>query len=962
MLQTPKASLLRYAVAVTAVMIALLLTLLLWRLIEGTPFPLFFAAVIFSAWYSGLGPALLATVLSTVVTAYFFLLPSDSLQFSWENIMRLGLFLTVSLLISSLATTRKQTEDVSPSTDELFQLLVESIRDYAIFMLDTKGRVVSWNKGAERILGYQEAEIVGQPVSRFFTPEDIQQGVPEEELRKAESEGQAEDERWQVRRDGTRFWASGVMTVLRDGALRGFVKVLRDETKRKQAEEQIRFQANALYQVNDAVIALDQEQRITYWNAAAERLYNTKADAVLGRRLEEVYQYGWLKAGDEQAAYASLATTGAWHGKNIHVKPNGEEIYVECSVSTLKDEKGTAVGLLAVIRDITKRKQMEKELSETQECTQFFLEQIPATFWATDTDLRVTFLAGGALKNVHRRYHEMVGFTLYEILQTNDPEYLPIANHHRALQGEYVTYEMTWMGRDFVVHVKPFRAPDEKIKGTISVALDITENKQVEEKLHETNESLQAIIQYSPLAIMAFCPTGNIWLWNPAAERMFGWSAQEVLGGPNPTVPEDKQEEFESLRQRVLGGEAFVGEEAIRKKKDGSIIYVSLSTAPLRDAAGNVKGTMTVLADITGRKQTEERLKRSEMQLAEAQRLAHVGSWDWDLATNTVTWSDELYRIYGLNEQVFNPSLEAFLECVHPDDREFVKGIIEKALQERHSFSFYHRITLPDGAERLIYSRGTVVADEIGNLIRMYGTAQDITERRQAEDELRRSHKQLRALSARLQCAREEERARIAREVHDELGQALTGLKMDLAWLNKRLPEANNEVAHQKIASMTKLIDETIKSVRKIATELRPGILDDLGLTAAIEWQAQEFQQRTGIECEIISLPEVTLNPERSTAVFRIFQEILTNVMRHANATRVTISMRASDDDLILEVSDSGRGITEKEISDTKSLGLLGMRERALLLGGELTISGTEGAGSVVTLRIPNRRHSDVEH
>lgn len=238
--------------------------------------------------------------------------------------------------------------------------------------------------------------------------------------------------------------------------------------------------------------------------------------------------------------------------------------------------------------------------------------------------------------------------------------------------------------------------------------------------------------------------------------------------------------------------------------------------------------------------------------------------------------------------------------------------------------------------------------------------ASDISERKRAEDQLKTSREQLRALSAHLQSVREEERTRIAREIHDELGQELTGLKIDLSWLAKRLSEQNCDstlsALLDKIKAMSESIDTTIQSVRRISTELRPGVLDAGGLTAAIEWQAQEFQNRTGITCEyILRSGNIILNQDRSTAMFRIFQEILTNVARHAKATEVNVSMKESADNLILEVRDNGRGITESEVSGNKSLGLLGMRERALLLGGEINISGMGGSGTVVTVRIPLR-------
>ena len=240
-----------------------------------------------------------------------------------------------------------------------------------------------------------------------------------------------------------------------------------------------------------------------------------------------------------------------------------------------------------------------------------------------------------------------------------------------------------------------------------------------------------------------------------------------------------------------------------------------------------------------------------------------------------------------------------------------------------------------------------------GRQIAAYSIYSDITRRKRAEEELQRSFKQLRELAARLQSVREEERARVAREIHDELGQALTAIKIDLASLMRAL-RTDQEEESEKAESILKLVDQTILCVRRIATELRPGILDDLGLVAAVEWAAEEFEARTGTKCRL-DLPQddIVIDQERTTAIFRIFQETLTNVTRHAEATEVDVRLGREDGHIVLEVRDNGRGIGQEQLSTGRSLGILGMRERALLLGGELIISGTPGKGTIVRLRIP---------
>jgi PAS domain S-box-containing protein len=229
----------------------------------------------------------------------------------------------------------------------------------------------------------------------------------------------------------------------------------------------------------------------------------------------------------------------------------------------------------------------------------------------------------------------------------------------------------------------------------------------------------------------------------------------------------------------------------------------------------------------------------------------------------------------------------------------------------------------------------------------------DITERKRAELALRDSLAQLRSLSARLESAREQERTRIAREIHDELGHALTALKMDVAWLAGRLAGGGAPLA-ERAAAMSALIDRTIATVRALATALRPSILDELGLAAAIEWEAAEFGRRTGIAVRV-SAPAAPprLDAERATAVFRIFQEALTNVARHAEARHVRVALKELRTRIVLEVADDGRGLLPAEAAGPRSLGILGMSERARAVGGRTTLTGRPGRGTRLRLSLP---------
>lgn len=263
-----------------------------------------------------------------------------------------------------------------------------------------------------------------------------------------------------------------------------------------------------------------------------------------------------------------------------------------------------------------------------------------------------------------------------------------------------------------------------------------------------------------------------------------------------------------------------------------------------------------------------------------------------------------------------------------------------------------------DGRYIWVETEGSLIYKD-GKPFAVQGIARDITAKKMAEEALRKSEEQLRNLATHIQSVREEERTAVAREIHDELGQALTAIKMDLSWLDKKMP-AEHSPLFKKTKEMSALIDSTIQTVQRISAELRPGLLDDIGLLAAVEWQAEEFQKRTDISCDLsVSSQDITVDQDRSTAVFRIFQETLTNITRHAHASQVKVSLVKKDNTLELKVKDNGRGIIEEKISDPKSLGLMGIQERVHSLDGKIHIRGIPNKGTTVTVSIPLPERGD---
>jgi PAS domain S-box-containing protein len=506
----------------------------------------------------------------------------------------------------------------------------------------------------------------------------------------------------------------------------------------------------------------------------------------------------------------------------------------------------------------------------------------------------------------------------------------------------------------------PYYVPPEEFLKPNQAALEVERllhniltYEEAQEALQHSEERWRAVFENSAVGIALTDPQGVFTVTNRAYQEMVGYSDEELraLCYLDITYEEDRQ------ANRVLAAELWEGKgqqfrhEKRYRRKDGKLIWVrnTVSLAPGTETAPQFG--MAIVEDITERKQAEEALRRSEAYLAEGQKLSHTGSWAWNLSSGEVFWSQETYRIFGIDPvKPASALLEAFLERIHPEDRpRIAQGLKTAATQKRRHETDY-RIVLAGGLIRYIHEVVYPVTNEAGEVIERYGLAMDVTEHKRTADELQGSRDQLRALAARLQKVREEERTRVAREIHDELGQALTAIKIDLSALCRELPADRK----QRSQSVLQQVDETIQSVRRISTELRPAILDAAGLVAAVEWAAEEFAARTGTKCQL-DLPQedIVIDPEHATALFRIFQETLTNVARHAGATAVDVRLVRENGILILEVRDNGKGIREEQLSASSSLGILGMRERALLLGGELTIVSALGQGTIVRVRIP---------
>jgi PAS domain S-box-containing protein len=523
-------------------------------------------------------------------------------------------------------------------------------------------------------------------------------------------------------------------------------------------------------------------------------------------------------------------------------------------------------------------------------------------------------------------------------------------------------------GEERIIHARGAILTNELGKAVrmYGAAQDVTERKKAENELQLAYQRLSYHVENTPLAVIEWDNDLCIKRWSKRAEEMFGWKASEVLGksGYDPAFlfihKEDRHGVDEIVEQLIKGR---VDRNQIRNRiftKDGKIIYSEWYNSALRDEQGNVITILSLIHNVTEQKIAEEQIRQSEAHLAEAQRVAKMGSWDLDLKTDKISWSEEIYHVFGIDKHTFGETQSSFLHLVNEEDRELVRQANRHTVQTGEPFTIEFHITTPKGERRAIQEHGYGQTDEHGKVVRLVGTAQDITERKKAEESLQRSYEEIRRLNEHLQKIREEERTSIAREIHDELGQYLTVLKMDVGILNKKLPDAE-DIVQRKLQGLSENIDKVVHSVRRIASELRPTILDELGLAAAIAWHLEEFEKHSGIKTHFVEPEEEPDLPEAvKTNLFRIVQESLTNVARHSKATDVKIDLLPSDGHLILTIMDNGIGLAPDVISQKKTMGILGMKERTAIIGGKYDIQSTPGKGTQISVRVPLGTKPDV--
>ena len=739
-------------------------------------------------------------------------------------------------------------------------------------------------------------------------------------------------------------------TILRNGSVI-------DITEAKEAEEKLSTtHKQLLFHVENAplgYIEWDGQLFVKSWSKKAEKIFGWNENEFIEKQkngFSLVYEED-INRLSKVAQQLMEGTVERNHVVHRNYTKDGRVIWCEWFNSVLKDKDGKIITIMSLVQDITERKKAEQELREGETKYRNMVERNLAGIYQTTQD--------GKILTCNGAFASMLGYTPEFLFQRNAGIlYFPDDDRNSFLKrlqknGKIVNKEIMLKHRDgsqvFLIEncslLENEQTGEKLVEG---VVIDITQRKLAEEKLKESEERYHSLVEQASDGILVADYQGNIIELNSALCSMFGYTREEIMMKKTPSFIDPEDLKSKPFRFDLLSRVASVLQERRAIRKDGNIFDIEMNTKLLGEGK-----TLSIIRDISERKKAEEQLREKESNFRSLV----------DTAPDATVIVDEKGIIQFANLQAVKLLGYTKAELTGMA----VEMLMPQSAHHRHKTYRQQYIknphTRPMGSGRdLIAVRkdGVEIPVEISlasfrseeeSLIT--ASLRDITQRKKAEKELEESYHSVRRLTEHLQNIREEERTHIAREIHDELGQQLTVMMMDVASLDKKVGTENIAVK-RKIKELMEMLENTVKTVRKISSELRPSILDDLRLSAAMESHLKEFEKRSGIGTYLAApIKELKLTNQVKNALFRIFQESLTNVARHSGAKKVSVQLEIKNNKIVLMIKDDGAGFDEKKAAAKRTLGVLGMKERAAVIGGEYIISGEPGKGTTILVSVP---------
>ncbi len=896
----------------------------------------------------------------------------DSGQVSLWLILLLGTLLLLLFFVYRRDISTYKIKRTIARKEKNFELAVSNVRDYAIFMIDTNGKVCTWNKGAQNMKGYTADEVIGQPIDIFYTQEDLAKGIPQRNLRLALEKTSLETKGWRLRKDKTAFFADITFIALFDenGDHYGYLKFTRDITEKRKDEERIRFLATIANNIHDPVISTDNNFIITRWNKGAKITFGWKSSEAIGKDIVELLQAEYPVVERQRILYL-LQEEGYWNGEVIYHNSIGQPINVWATVSHLVDEDGRVTGNLILARDITGSKKTEDALNkinneleqrvmektmklyESEKQLRYTMDNMLEGIQILDFGWHYTYLNNSAVLQSKFTREQLINHTLMEMYpgveETTLFKTLWQCMHERV--SRHIDNEFQYPDGTvgfFELSIQP--VPE----GLFILSIDISERKKAEARLRESQENMEAIFENSSEGFLLTDLDGNIKTFNNIAiERMKFVTGKEMAPGTSifEFVEEKDVEFFSSVFASVIAGET-VQFDQLYKLPDGSESWINFSFNPVRKN-DEITGMCVTGRDITQKKLADRQQKEmTERMSAIINTLpANIALLDEkgvivDVNNAWRNFADENDYIgpqYCIGDNYIDVAKKA-KGAEKSDGFNVARGlalIIKKEIKEFiyeypcHSpakYRWFRMIATPLEEQR--YSGAVVMHIDISEVKRL------------EEERLNNKIMEQKKLAQAILMAQEEERDHIGKELHDNINQILAGTKLYLgaaAKQNKQLKELNKYPME--------LIDKSIEEIR-ILSKRNTTPPKNIGLKENIESLLDSIRKSSNMNITL-HYPSVKkdLSPEIKLNIYRMIQEQMTNILKHANANNVTVTIEVGDHEVFCVTEDDGRGFDTK--MKRTGIGMSNMQNRLELLSGNMNIISAPGKGCIIKAHIP---------
>jgi len=825
------------------------------------------------------------------------------------------------LLAIEDVTALREVERARRDAESRFTEMVRNVRDHSIFLTDPQGVITSWNVAAERIIGYTEADVVGRHYSLIFTPEDVRAGVPEHELRQAREEGRAEDERWHVRKDGTRFWALGIVTPLRDpqGRLSGFSKILRDMTAWKRADEAGRERERLLQLVTDTapvfIAHCGADLRYRFVNKPYAERFNLRPRDIVGRTLPEVL-------GEAVFARIRPHVEAVLSGRRVEFEDDLPydglgTLSMRVAYEPELDASGRAVGLVAAIQNVTDRKRTEEALRASEERLRAIIDNSPSVIFVKDREGRY-LLANRACEGYSGEPPErMLGKTDADFLPAEYAERFRADDLRVLRTGEVIRYEEAALLHGQAVTALTVKFPLRDAGGrpyaVCGIATDITELKRASMAVKESEERLRALSDNLPLGAV-YQVLGDregrrrFTYISAGVERLFGVTPAEAMADAAALyglVHEEDRDRVSAAEQVALRDGTPFDCEFRSRTRSGGLVWVHARSAPRSLPTGQVVWE-GIIVDVTARKTAERESEVYRGRLDLVVNSVDVGLWYCDLPFDRLVWNARVKEHFGLPPDA-DVTIGTFYERLHPDDRERTRQAIERSIRDHAGYDIEYRTVGLDGRERWLRAIGRTFYGADGQPVHFDGITVDVTEQVRQEQALKDADRR-----------KDEFLATLAHELRNPLAPLRNGLQvMKLASGDAAAVEQARGMMERQLGQMVHLIDDLL-DVSRITSgklQLRKERVDLAGVVRSAVETARPLTEGSAHRLAVALPAEPVFLDADPVRLAQVFSNLLTNAAKYTDrGGRITLTAERHGGEVVVSVRDTGIGIAPEHL------------------------------------------------